>query len=467
MIGNGSGNGLWMAAGVTVVLIAAGVYLSTRGDGVVQEGEVTSVVAPAQPPQVSGTPLPDQPPVDAPEAAQGETTAQDATTGAVAENQQALDAAVVPTFDEVRVDGSGVMVIAGRASPGVQVEVLVDGEVVATSDTDATGSFAALGTLDESADARLLTLRVGEGDAAVASDEEIILAPITAPQTEAVVAAAPEPEAVAEPDALAPSDPTAQAAAEAQAGTPEDSVVAALPETAPAAPPAPAPAASEADTAAATPPKTETEETALDGADPAAQVAASQPQDPKPDAQEAAEAPAVAVLRSDDTGVALVPSAPPPAQTVVLDTIGYSDAGDVQLGGRAAAGTVEVRAYLNNRAVARLPVDEDGNWRGDVPEVDAGVYTLRVDALAADGSVASRVETPFKREEPEVLAAATANSDGPVRAVTVQAGDTLWAIARDRYGEGLLYVQVFEANRASIRDPDLIYPGQVFDLPSD
>ena len=55
--------------------------------------------------------------------------------------------------------------------------------------------------------------------------------------------------------------------------------------------------------------------------------------------------------------------------------------------------------------------------------------------------------------------------DAPLRVLTVQPGNTLWQIARDRYGEGLLYVRVFEANRGQIRDPDLIYPGQVFDLP--
>ena len=52
-----------------------------------------------------------------------------------------------------------------------------------------------------------------------------------------------------------------------------------------------------------------------------------------------------------------------------------------------------------------------------------------------------------------------------VRVVTVQPGFTLWAIARDRYGEGLMYVRVYEANRDKIRDPDLIYPGQVFTVP--
>ena len=38
-------------------------------------------------------------------------------------------------------------------------------------------------------------------------------------------------------------------------------------------------------------------------------------------------------------------------------------------------------------------------------------------------------------------------------------------IVRKRYGDGLLYVRVFEANRDKIKDPDLIYPGQLFDLP--
>jgi len=50
---------------------------------------------------------------------------------------------------------------------------------------------------------------------------------------------------------------------------------------------------------------------------------------------------------------------------------------------------------------------------------------------------------------------------------TVQPGNTLWAIAQERYGDGILYVRVFEANRDLIRNPNLIYPGQVFRLPED
>ncbi|PKP74845.1 MAG: peptigoglycan-binding protein LysM, partial [Alphaproteobacteria bacterium HGW-Alphaproteobacteria-6] len=58
---------------------------------------------------------------------------------------------------------------------------------------------------------------------------------------------------------------------------------------------------------------------------------------------------------------------------------------------------------------------------------------------------------------------------GPVaraEIVTVQPGYTLWGIAKSSYGEGILYVRVYEANRAMIRDPDLIYPGQIFTVPA-
>lgn len=200
-------------------------------------------------------------------------------------------------------------------------------------------------------------------------------------------------------------------------------------------------------------------------------VAASEPQEERPTDNAAEQAPPepaqVAVLQSNAEGVSLLQSAQPQALTsVALDTIGYSELGDVQLTGRAQADTANVRVYLDNRSVITLPVGADGRWRGDLPDVDEGVYTLRVDEVSVQGDVSSRVETPFKREATEVLVAAAQGQDGPVKSITVQTGATLWAIARDRYGDGTLFVRVFEANADSIRDPDLIYPGQVFDLPN-
>ncbi len=56
----------------------------------------------------------------------------------------------------------------------------------------------------------------------------------------------------------------------------------------------------------------------------------------------------------------------------------------------------------------------------------------------------------------------------PVKAqvITVQPGFTLWGIASKSYGDGILYVRVYEANKDQIRNPDLIYPGQVFTVPA-
>lgn len=49
----------------------------------------------------------------------------------------------------------------------------------------------------------------------------------------------------------------------------------------------------------------------------------------------------------------------------------------------------------------------------------------------------------------------------------IRRGDNLWTIARRVYGEGIKYTTIYEANTGQIRDPDRIYPGQVFELPGD
>jgi nucleoid-associated protein YgaU len=48
---------------------------------------------------------------------------------------------------------------------------------------------------------------------------------------------------------------------------------------------------------------------------------------------------------------------------------------------------------------------------------------------------------------------------------TIQRGDTLWKIAKQYYGNGSKYPLIFEANREVIKNPDLIYPGQVVRIP--
>jgi nucleoid-associated protein YgaU len=290
----------------------------------------------------------------------------------------------------------------------------------------------------------VLTLSQEVDGTIILSKEEILLAPLAPPIP-------PEPAQVEVP-VVAALEQAQRGAARVASTIPQ------VAEIAQAAPP-PEPAAPQPQNVTQPAPAQPAQSQAV-STRPTAQGGAGQTPRPAPPDK-------VAILRATAEGVQLVePIAPAPQamKNIVLDTISYSDQGDVELAGRAQDQTAEVRVYLNNRAITNLSVDAAGNWRGALPDVDEGIYTLRVDEVTAAGTVSSRVETPFKREAPAVLAAASAG-EGPLKAITVQAGATLWAIARDRYGDGTLYLRVFEANASAIRDPDLIYPGQVFDLP--
>lgn len=384
----------------------------------------------------------------------GDTAQPDATTAApeadpapvddiVEQAPVATPAPLPPTFDTVRAEPDGSVLVAGTAPGAASVGLVVDGAEAARSDVDGQGKFAAFLTLGASAVPRVLSLiaRSGEG-VEVASEMTVILAPTA----DAAVAEAPaEPEATAETaSANTAAGQTAQTASEPTVD-------------------APAPEA----------------------------TAATDPPD---------------VLVADEQGVTLMTPAAPTAE-IAIDTIGYDRLGNVDIAGRGTAGTF-ARVYVDNALQATAPLSSEGKWRAKLTAVDPGVHVLRVDQVGADGQVMSRAETPFQREEPQKVAAATtdpaAPEDGaveqpasvPVDAVTadqpqepaatatpettseplpavtraevitVQPGFTLWAIARDNYGDGLLYLRVYEANKDQIRDPDLIYPGQVFAVPS-
>lgn len=177
------------------------------------------------------------------------------------------------------------------------------------------------------------------------------------------------------------------------------------------------------------------------------------------------------VMIADVSGVKIVSKAPASAQNpeIFLDTISYDDEGALTLAGRGVPSGV-VRLYLNNAVIGETTTDGLGAWSFDASATEPGVYTLRIDQLNADASkVLARMETPFKREARSKLQEQLSAAESPARinVVTVQPGNTLWGISRERYGQGILYVQVFEANRDKIRDPDLIYPGQIFNLPDD
>ncbi|HEY6981069.1 LysM peptidoglycan-binding domain-containing protein [Reyranella sp.] len=148
----------------------------------------------------------------------------------------------------------------------------------------------------------------------------------------------------------------------------------------------------------------------------------------------------------------------PKSGDLQLSTLDYDERGQVTVTGKAAPGG-HVRAYIDDKLVGEGVAGKDGRWHlvpdGPVP---TGKHTLRLDKLGADGKPTARLEMPFDRQEAVSMA-------GDSRQLHVVRGDNLWNIARAHYGEGLRYTLIFNANKDQIRDPNLIYPGQVFSLP--
>jgi nucleoid-associated protein YgaU len=173
---------------------------------------------------------------------------------------------------------------------------------------------------------------------------------------------------------------------------------------------------------------------------------------------------ATAVLR--EGAVEATPADSEPRQ-VTLASISYAEAGEVTLAGLGTAGAV-LRAYVDDSFAHEAKVGADGRWTMELGDVAEGVYTLRIDQLGPDGEVASRVETPFQRDYPAPPLPRPGTVAQPVdgSSVTVQPGNNLWTLARLHYGSGVMYTQIFTANRELIRDPDLIYPGQIFRMPA-
>jgi nucleoid-associated protein YgaU len=58
-----------------------------------------------------------------------------------------------------------------------------------------------------------------------------------------------------------------------------------------------------------------------------------------------------------------------------------------------------------------------------------------------------------------------ANTSAGARTYTVKPGDTLSKIAKEHLGNANAYMQIFEANKDQLTNPDLIKPGQVLRLP--
>ncbi len=214
-----------------------------------------------------------------------------------------------------------------------------------------------------------------------------------------------------------------------------------------------------------------------------------------PAAEEKKEA-LVAVISPDQpTKVLQKPLSDLGSAAVSLDAVDYDAAGDIVFNGRATPGTA-VRLYVDNTVAGDAMANGEGRWTfTGASAMTAGNHMLRIDAIDAAGKVLGRVELPFVREDQTKVAAATTTEDAGQASVTstepaetattttttttaavettpahgrivIQPGNNLWRISKVIYGDGKKYSMIFDANKDLIRDPDMIFPGQIFDTPN-
>lgn len=207
----------------------------------------------------------------------------------------------------------------------------------------------------------------------------------------------------------------------------------------------------------------------------------------------------------DAKPVAAPASTPPASPPVAIRAVEAQEGGGFFLSGLATAGA-QIRLYLNGALIASAQAGPDGRWSVRVEKgMSSGKYAVRADVLGQDGGVVARAEVPFDYPAAGTMAATSGKREGAstasesaaqrqaeavtpattaagpekrtdaapqstvvpeLRTARVERGDSLWRISRSMLGHGVRYTQIYDANTDQIRDPDLIYPGQVLVVPN-
>lgn len=390
-------------------------------------------------------------------------------------------AASPPVIETWRVTAEGEAVVSGNAAPGSTVEVIVDDVAVANGIATASGEFAILFTLAPNPQPSLMWLSVSLPDQdPLPSAEMVALGPIAGPQPVVVAEAAPA------------SDPASDAA-DATAN-PEPASPAAEEDLAAVEPPAAPPALLLSDQGAVV--LQDPGATDNDGSAVSTVMIDTIAYTPEGEVQVGGRGDAGAALRiyldnaeksvlqipANGLWVTTLPDTAPGVYTLRVDQLDGAGKVTSRFETPFKRETLEaLAATAGTKAASELPQDDqlaaaqdptakvqatdpsaeapsevsapDGTDEADPPSDQTATPT-------AGGADTAAPESPAAQQSAPEATAASA----PVT-VTVQPGFTLWGIAQERYGDGVFYVQVFQANRDKIKDPDLIYPGQVFSVP--
>lgn len=429
-----------------------------------------------------------------PKVAEGSSVAEKAQVPQVAESTAEAPAAtprqrIEPTFDIFRVEPTGDAVVAGRSEAGAIIALLANGKVVGKGIANESGEFAIVldqplepGTHDVKIEAK-----AADSQEVVTSQESIAVSVPEAGQGEVlvvlnkpgeateilqkpeVVAAASEPQAKAGEPPSEVAEPGASKVGEAPAAAETPKAPAATAET---------PVVNEK-------PAGETVVARVEEPQAVVEPSVAQPaQGPQPEQGEVSAATGKVEGASEPeangaASEAATAAAPEPVKPVTVEAV-ETEKSKVYVAGSGEPNK-EVRVYVDNELVGKTKTDPTGRWlvEGD-KDIEPGSVGVRADQIdSSDGKVSARAEVTFERAAEQIALrpiSVTATSSGSQGAsaeattgqipnVIIRRGDNLWTISRRLYGFGVRYTTIYQANQGQIRDPDLIYPGQVFVLP--
>ncbi|WP_243367708.1 LysM peptidoglycan-binding domain-containing protein [Microvirga solisilvae] len=409
------------AAGIVAVLIGA-LYWAWPGSSEAPRSNAApqaSVQQPAQ--QQSSAPQPMPPktlPPKAPEPKAAET--------------KPAQAPIVPSFDLVRIEPNGESVIAGRAAPGATIELMRGDQVHARGVADASGLFAIVPPALPPGSHQVVLQSIAP-DGARQRSQQTVTVVIDATQNQRPLVTLTTPD--------------------------QPTVVLSNPE-----PPAPEP-----------------------------QVAQNTPQPEAPAKPEEPSQPTPQQPQQQANATPEPPAQPAPRPEIKIVSV-ESENGKLFVSGQSAPGAT-VRLYLNETLIAPGGAGGDGKVSFSIGSgVRPGDYRIRLDDVdPVSGQVKSRAEvgfnvpaqvaaTPETPAAPEVApqaqTAEKSASEAQVAAAgtvvipnistaIISKGDNLWRISQRLYGSGYRYTVIYGANKDQIRNPNLIYPGQVFVVPNE
>jgi nucleoid-associated protein YgaU len=490
-----------MGAGTRVLILALGAAIVAGGIYLVRQSdqpEAGQASAPeAKPTEAASEAAPEAAPApeetaaaevspEAPEETAEEAAPEPATdAGSSTDTADADPEPDLPRIETWRVAPDGEALVAGMAAPGAEVEVMVDGSAVAKGAALSSGEFVLQFTLPPNPDPSLLWLAMRPpGGEAVAAAERVALAPIAGPDPAPTVAeaAGEAPDttevAAAEPEAEPAEPPTALLLTDDGAVVLQD-----------AAPELPAATAQVMIDTISYSPEGEVQVGGRGGAggtirlylDNAEAATVTVPDNGRWLVTLGDTAPGIYTLRADQVDAAgkVLSRFETPFKRETLEALASAAAAVAEPplpdAETAPAEDTQVAEAQAEAEASETAATETVVTEATQPESSAEVPAAEDPApAAAEVAPAEGAEIAAAEPEPAVpaaeaaptaeVAAAPASPPKPV-SVTVQPGFTLWGIAQEQYGDGVLYVQVFEANRDKIKDPDLIYPGQVFAVP--